>query len=1009
MGRALDRGVLAGAGLVVALLIVDAVLAYRNTRQLDEDAGWVAHTHEVMDLTSDVLLTVVDAETGERGFLISGKDEFLQPYDDALKRLDERMARLKEKTEDNARQQTRIKQLEEMIGVRIALLRQAIDLRRRNDAAQQALTADSKGKEQMDAIRALVAEMEQEEQNLLKEREGRSKRAFVVAVTTGLLTTLVGLALIGAFIWLLGRSLAAREKAAATIREQRELLEVTLSSIGDAVIATDRAGRVTFLNPVALRLTAWTQEEAAGAPLETVFNIVNEETRQPVENAALRAIHEGVIVGLANHTLLIARDGTEHPIDDSAAPIRDAAGRVVGGVLVFRDITARREAEVALAERVRLLALGSEVGAALTQGDTLRDTLQRCTGALVEHLDGAFARIWTANPAGEVLELQASAGLYTHTDGLHGRVPVGQFKIGRIARERRPHLTNAVIGDREVPEQDWAQREGLVAFAGYPLVVEDRLVGVMAMFARHPLSPPTLAAMASVADEIALGIERKRAEQEVARLLDLERQRSERLRQVAAASLTINAATTPMSVVGVIRVEAQRIIGTDQSDVRLQPEDRPSPVVGLTAPLIGRGGRPLGHISVAGKADGQFTEDDAAILTQLAHMAAVAFDNARLYEELREGDRRKDEFLATLAHELRNPLAPIRNSLQVMRLAGNNARAAEDSRATIERQVRQMVRLIDDLLDLSRISRGKLELRKERVELAAVLNSALETSRPLIEQSGHQLTVALPGEPISLEADPTRLAQVFSNLLNNAAKYTERDGQIRLTAERKGDSVTVRVRDNGVGISAEMLPRIFEMFTQVGHSLERSQGGLGIGLTLVRRLAEMHGGTVEAHSAGPGCGSEFVVRLSVAPDMKFRAAQGSPENGESVAARPCRRILVVDDNRDAVDSLTQLLRMLGNDVQAAYDGMEAVDAAARFRPEVVLLDIGLPRLNGFEAARRIREQPGGQGMVLIALTGWGQESDRKRSREAGFDQHLTKPVELETLQRLLADLPRTGA
>jgi CheY-like chemotaxis protein/two-component sensor histidine kinase len=324
----------------------------------------------------------------------------------------------------------------------------------------------------------------------------------------------------------------------------------------------------------------------------------------------------------------------------------------------------------------------------------------------------------------------------------------------------------------------------------------------------------------------------------------------------------------------------------------------------------------------------------------------------------------------------------------------------------IERQVQQMVRLVDDLLDLSRISRGKTELRQERVELAAVLYSAVETSRPLIEQSGHELTVTLPPEPIPLDGDPTRLAQVFSNLLNNAAKYTAGAGHIWLTAEREdgSGSVTVRVRDNGLGISEEMLPLIFEMFTQVDRSLERAQGGLGIGLTLVKRLVEMHGGTVEARSKGPNRGSEFAVRLPVASEMKPTEKRAMASGGENIISRPKRRILVVDDNRDSVESLAMMLRMMGNEVRTAFDGIEAVDAAGTFNPEVILLDIGLPRLNGFDAARRIRGQEGGKNMVIVALTGWGQKEDRRRSQEAGFDHHIVKPVDPATLEKLLVGL-----
>ena len=303
------------------------------------------------------------------------------------------------------------------------------------------------------------------------------------------------------------------EENARLIQEQRERLHVTLASIGDAVISTDAEGRVDFLNPVAEELVGWKTEEAASRTLEDVFRIVNEDTRQPVENPALRALKDGVIVGLANHTVLIAKDGTERPIDDSAAPIRDAEGNVVGSVLVFRDISERKRSEAALNERVRLLALNAAVGEALVQGDGLAAMLQRCAEALVDHLHGAFARIWTLNPQDDVLELRASAGLYTHLDGPHSRVPVGKYKIGLIAQERKPHLTNGVVGDPRVSDQEWARREGMVAFAGYPLLVDDRLVGVMAMFARQTLSETTLEAMASVADEIAVGIERKVGEE----------------------------------------------------------------------------------------------------------------------------------------------------------------------------------------------------------------------------------------------------------------------------------------------------------------------------------------------------------------------------------------------------------------------------------------------------------------------------------------------------------------
>lgn len=367
---------------------------------------------------------------------------------------------------------------------------------------------------------------------------------------------------------------------------------------------------------------------------------------------------------------------------------------------------------------------------------------------------------------------------------------------------------------------------------------------------------------------------------------------------------------------------------------------------------------------------------------------------------LREADRRKDEFLATLAHELRNPLAPIRNSLHILRLAGSLSPSADPVCEMMERQVNHMVRLVDDLMEVSRISRGKIELRRDQIELAAVIRSAVETSKPLIESAGHQLSVSLPKEPVFLDGDLVRLSQVFANLLNNAAKYTDGGGQIAIAARTEGSQVVVSVRDNGIGIAPEMLPRVFEMFTQIDRAAGRAQGGLGIGLSLVRALLEMHGGAIDARSNGPGQGSEFIVRLplvTVSQHVDLALTERGP-----LAAVPARRVLVVDDNRDAADSLGMLLRCLGAHVQTVYDGRAALEMIEVFRPAVVFLDIGMPGMDGHEVARRIQQTTGAANITLIALTGLGQEEDRRRTRAAGFDHHLIKPTDLNALQALLA-------
>jgi signal transduction histidine kinase/CheY-like chemotaxis protein len=421
----------------------------------------------------------------------------------------------------------------------------------------------------------------------------------------------------------------------------------------------------------------------------------------------------------------------------------------------------------------------------------------------------------------------------------------------------------------------------------------------------------------------------------------------------------------------------------------------------IVAPLAARG-RTFGAIAWVRGGPVAYAQADVDVAHELARRAAAAVDNARLFQQITASDRRKDEFLATMAHELRNPLAPIRNAVAVMAAKGPPDPELVWSREVIARQVGQMARLLDDLLDVSRITRNKLELRRQRVTLDDVIDSAVETSRPLLDAHGHTLTVELPATPVLLDGDPVRLAQVFSNLLNNAAKYTDRGGRVRLTAERREGAVAVTVADTGIGIARETLPRLFEMFSQAAPAIDRAQGGLGIGLALVKGLVQMHGGTVEANSEGPGRGSTFVVTLPV-------VAAASPPPRPAEPPRPARAggrtIVVADDNLDAAESLALWLEVHGqHDVRVAHDGRQALAVTVESRPDIVLLDIGMPGLNGYEVARAIREQPWGATTVLVALTGWGQEEDKRRARAAGFDRHMTKPVDPVELERVLAEL-----
>jgi signal transduction histidine kinase/ActR/RegA family two-component response regulator len=396
----------------------------------------------------------------------------------------------------------------------------------------------------------------------------------------------------------------------------------------------------------------------------------------------------------------------------------------------------------------------------------------------------------------------------------------------------------------------------------------------------------------------------------------------------------------------------------------------------------------------------KFDAEDMRQLVSLGRFASAAYQVWAAIDALEDADRRKTEFLAMLAHELRNPLAPISNAVEILRRSGGDEQKVRPVTEMMQRQVGQMARLIDDLLDVSRISRGKIKLRREPGELASVIHHAVEAARPAIEHAQQELTVTLSSPPLYLDADPVRLAEIVGNLLNNASKFTVRGGRIRLTVEQDGGEAIIRVWDSGIGIASDKLPHIFDVFMQVDTSLDRPQGGLGLGLTLVKSLVELHGGTVQAYSAGIGQGSEFVVRLPIMVRTPAQAPS-KPAASESAIATP-RRILVVDDNRDSAESLATLLKLSGNETHTAFDGDEALERAAAVRPDVVLLDIGLPKMNGYEAARRIRQQPWGKSMVLVALTGWAHDEDRQKTRQAGFNAHLVKPVDLAAIRKLLA-------
>ncbi len=538
------------------------------------------------------------------------------------------------------------------------------------------------------------------------------------------------------------------------------------------------------------------------------------------------------------------------------------------------------------------------------------------------------------------------------------------------------------------------------------------------------------------------------------------RRRAEQLQRLAEIATRINSAQDVKSVVGVVTEEARSLIGARQSATSMvlashhpqvinvistaasQPSDPASTNVDgpqlyeavnaekepirltqdalgqdprwqtlgkialaiptsngwLAVPLVGRNGKNLGLLQLADKDEGEFTAEDEAILVQLSRLAAIAIENAKLYDELRDNDQRKDEFLAMLAHELRNPLAAIGNAVIVT----TRSRLKEHidwSMDVITRQMKHLTRLIDDLLDVSRISRGKIELRKDVLDATPILDSAAVTVRPLVEERKHSLDVSIDRGNLWVDVDPTRLEQVVVNLLNNAAKYSENEGHIWLSARNEGGEVVISVKDQGVGIPPEKLPQMFELFAQGDRSLARSEGGLGIGLTVVKKLVEMHGGRITAKSGGLGKGSEFTIRLPGAP--RPAVPRGEVSAPAAIASRKAR-ILVVDDNADTRRGMVRLLKLIGHEVATAHDGHEAIKVARKFGPEFILLDIGLPGMDGYEVASRLRREEWCKDAVIVAVSGYGQDEDRRRSKEAGFDFHLIKPLDHDALLSLLS-------
>lgn len=818
-----------------------------------------------------------------------------------------------------------------------------------------------------------------------------------------------------------------RAQIEVALRESEERQRQLIEGLPAAVYTCDAKGRITMFNAAAAELWgrrpilhgdhwsgSWRIYHSDGTPLSA------EQCPMAI------ALREGKIVR-GTEIVVERADGSRRCVIPHPRLILDSSGAIVGAVNMLVDITDHKLAEAELAAtksdlslQVTALTRLHDLAMRLARTPEPRPALQAILETLVEVHDADMGLLSIYDPATGLLHDDAYVGFEEETLRFLRTVkpdPKLGARGSAFATKQRVIVEDAESDPRFATLLAVTREAGVRALHSTPILTRSgEILGVLSVQFRTRRRPTQcemqLADLCArhAADAIEAANNHRAVRESEARFRTLTSNVPVGIFQSAPDGeiIFVNeqwclmAGLTPKQASGsgwfvAVHPEDRRrvfegwqetIVSGEPSEAEfrfLRPDGGVTWVQGNAIPLHNADGVLAGYIGTV------------ADITARKRAEITLRENE---EALKDADRRKDEFLAVLAHELRNPLAPIRTGLELMRLAGEDQALNEEVRGTMERQVQQMVRLIDDLLDVSRITRGTVELRKSRVELSAIVATAVETARPVIDEWQHRLSISLPPEPIILDADPTRLAQAISNLLNNAAKYMHRSGTIDLAAHRQGQEVVISVKDSGIGIPPQMLESIFDMFTQVDRSLERSHSGLGIGLTLVKRLIGMHGGSIAATSAGPNLGSEFTIRLPVVVGLM---RSQPPKHGENVATSSECRVLVVDDNEQGARVLAMLLTALGNDVRIAHDGLAAVDVAAEFQPDLVLLDIGMPKLNGYEAARRIRELPWAKDALLVALTGWGQDEDKQRSRAAGFDHHFVKPVEPAVLKRLLAE------
>jgi PAS domain S-box-containing protein len=1020
-----------GFGVTLVVLVVGGVLGAVNARRLAENERSVAQSYEVIGALESLLSTVTDAETGQRGYLLALDEKYLQPYEEALMRIEAIIVRLKELTSANAAQQARLAGLEQRIALRLDDLTRTVALMRGGDRpAALAIVRGHEGQALMDNVREAVAAMQWVEDARLRQRTAESEASFRITVLSILLPAMLGVILVCSVFYLSRRNLAQRQRAADMMTEQRERLRVTLASIGDAVIITDTEGRITYLNAVAEYVTGWRQDEVAGDPLETVFRLVHEHTREAVENPARKALRDGVIVGLANHTVLIRKDGTERPIDDSAAPIRGGNGQIIGVVMVFRDTTERRQAE----GRLRLIVESAPTAIVVAnaegeillinaQGEELfgyrRDELvsqpvERLVPPRFRANHPQYRRSFLADPrsrpmgAGrDLYGLRKDGSEFPVEIGLSAiRTPEGLFVLATVVdlTERR-HLEQerTVLLQREHAARTEAERTARMLRSVQ--TVTDAALGETSL---DTLMQEALAHVrATLAGDTATIL---LLTDDGTHLIPVS---SDGLREELVDDVRI-----PMGqgIAGRIALSDSGIVFADLAHEEVVSRSLRERVKSLVGVPLRVGGRLVGVVHVGASMPHRFTAEDQKLLGLIAGRLALVIERTRLLATAetarREADaanRAKDDFLATVSHELRQPLGPILGWLTILRAGKRDEATVLQALEVIERNAKLQQQLVSDLLDVSRSIAGQLRLEIQPVDLVVVIGAAIDVVRSALDAKGLRLETALDASASLVSGDPGRLQQVVWNLLSNAVRFTPRGGHVVIRLQRVDSQAELTVSDSGHGIPAAFLPHVFERFRQAERPPSGAPGGLGLGLAIVRQLVELHGGTVHAASPGEGRGATFTVKLpllAIQPIVSRREAVPAADRRGAPPELSGVRALVVDDEPVARELLRTVLETAGALVTVAASAAEAAGVLERERPEVLISDIGMPGEDGYALIRKVRALPPEQGGVIpaVAVTAHARTEDRTRALLAGFHLHVPKPVEAAELVAAVASL-----